>query len=361
MYRILALNPGSTSTKLALFHDDSQAFTTTVHHPAEKLAAYPTIMEQYPLRLKSIKDILVAEKIETGSIDAFVGRGGLLSPIKSGTYRINDRMLSELKQGRNGEHASNLGAILAHELASLHARPCFIVDPVVVDEMHELARLSGHPQLPRKSIFHALNHKAVARLAANKLDKPYHSLNLIIAHMGGGISVAAHRKGLVIDVNNALDGEGPFSPERSGTLPAGDLARLCFSGQHDRRDVLKMIKGNGGVVAFLGLNDMRQVEKLVEQGDKKAKLILQAMAYQVAKSIAAQSAVLYGQVDAIVLTGGIAYDKVFVEWIRKRCEFLAPVLVFPGEREMQALALGALRVVQKEEAAQTYSGIEDRE
>jgi butyrate kinase len=263
-------------------------------------------------------------------------------------------MLKDLKKAIQGEHASNLGAILAYELANPYDKPAFIVDPVVVDELEDIARLSGCPVLPRKSIFHALNHKAVARMAAAKLGRDYSSINLIIAHMGGGISVAAHRNGRVIDVNNALDGEGPYSPERSGTLPAGDLVRLCFSGKYNMKSILKMVKGQGGIVAYLYENDMRVVEEKINAGDENAKLIYQGMAYQVAKEIAAQGAVLKGKVDAIVLTGGVAYDTTFVQWIRERCEFMAPLLIFPGEQEMQALAWGAMRVLRNEEEAKSY-------
>ncbi len=354
MFSILVINPGSTSTKIALFQDDREIFTENLFHSTEVIAQYPNIAAQFDFRQQAIEEVLSQKNISIETIDCFVGRGGLLRPIPSGTYRVDEAMLQDLQAGMMGEHASNLGAILAHKLASIHGKPAFIVDPVVVDEMEPLARLSGHPLLPRKSIFHALNHKAVGRKAAEKLGAPYHKVNLIIAHLGGGISVAAHCQGRVIDVNNALDGEGPYSPERTGTLPAGDLMRLCFSGKYSLKEVGKMIKGQGGVVAYLGVNDMRQVAQRIKEGDAEAEVIYRGMAYQVAKEIGALAAVLKGDVDAIVLTGGIAYDTQFVGWVREHVAFIAPVMAFPGEEEMKALALGALRVLNGAEEAKDY-------
>jgi butyrate kinase len=278
--------------------------------------------------------------------------------LPSGTYIVDEQMVADLKQGLSGQHASNLGGILAIALAERTGKPAYIVDPVVVDELDDLARFSGHPDLPRKSIFHALNHKAVARKAASRLNKSYEQCDLIVAHLGGGISVASHHGGRVVDVNNALDGDGPFSPERSGTLPVGDLVRLCFSGKKDLQSILQMIKGKGGIFAYLGTNDMRRVAKKAEKGDSQAEMIYKAMAYQIAKEIAAQGAVLNGRVDAVVITGGIAHDKNFIAWIEERCSFLAPIMVIPGEEEMQALAEGALRVLKNIEQPKLYSQIE---
>lgn len=354
MFKILAINPGSTSTKISLYQDENEAFSTNLSHPAHTIARYANIASQFDFRQQAIEEVLRDKKITLAEIDAFVGRGGLLRPIPSGTYRVGERMLEDLRASSRGEHASNLGAILAHRLACLHGKPAFIVDPVVVDEMDDIARLSGHPLMPRISIFHALNQKSVARKAARQLERDYADLDLIVAHLGGGISVAAHHKGRVIDVNNALDGEGPFSPERSGTLPVGHLVRLCFSGQYDKAQVGKMIKGQGGIVAYLGVNDMRIVSQRVQNHDCEAENIYRGMAYQVAKEIGAQSAVLSGRVDAIILTGGISYDEQFIGWIRERVEFIAPVMVFPGEGEMESLALGALRVLRREEEAKEY-------
>lgn len=354
MYQILVINPGSTSTKIALFRDHDEVFTENLHHPSEKLAQFSNIAGQYTFRHRAIESFLGNNNIELKGIHCFVGRGGLLKPISSGTYVVSEKMLEDLQNATYGEHASNLGAILAKKLADTYSKPAFIVDPVVVDEMEDLARLSGHPELPRKSIFHALNHKSVARLAAKQLGKTYDKVNIIVVHLGGGISAAAHRRGRVVDVNNALDGDGPYTPERSGSLPVGDLTRLCFSGEYDQRTIQKMIKGKGGVVAYLGMNDMREVGKSIENGDQNARLIYMGMAYQVAKEIGALSTVLKGKVDAIAVTGGIAYDERFIDWLKERIQFIAPVIVFPGEKEMESLALGALRVLTAKEQARTY-------
>ncbi len=263
-------------------------------------------------------------------------------------------MLDDLKVGVLGEHASNLGGVLAYEIAEQLNIEAFIVDPVVVDEMNHIARISGMPEIKRKSILHALNQKAVARRAAEEIGKPYNDLNLIVTHLGGGISVGAHKKGRVIDVNNALDGEGPFSPERSGGLPVGDLVKLCFSGKYTQDEIKKLIKGNGGLVAYLGTNDGREVVKMIEDGNKHAEVVYKAMAYQVAKEIGSCSAVLKGKIDAIVLTGGLAYDKMFIKWISDSVDFISKVLVYPGEDEMIALAQGGLRVLNGEEEAKRY-------
>ncbi|WP_347877413.1 butyrate kinase [Caloranaerobacter azorensis] len=302
-----------------------------------------------------ILETLNEKGINLTKLSAVVGRGGLLKPIAGGTYKVNERMLEDLKVGVLGEHASNLGGILAHEIASQLNIPAFIVDPVVVDEMEDVARISGMPELERKSIFHALNQKAVARRAAKELGKAYNEVNLIVAHLGGGISVGAHKNGRVIDVNNALDGEGPFSPERTGGLPVGDLVKLCFSGKYTLAEMKKKIKGNGGLVAYLGTNDAREVVKMIENGDKKAELVYKAMAYQVAKEIGSLAAVLEGKVDGIILTGGIAYDKRFTKWIIDRVSFISKVFVYPGEDEMIALAEGGLRVLRGEEEAKVYN------
>jgi butyrate kinase len=354
MYTIFVINPGSTSTKIALFQEEKLTFADTISHAAVELANFPTIVSQFDLRYYAISQFLEKNHIQLTDIDAFVGRGGLLRPVSSGTFLVDEKMLQDLRSAAYGDHASNLGALLAHALAQQVDKPAYIVDPVVVDELDDLARFSGHPELARRSIFHALNHKAVARKAAALLNKKYTDVNLIIAHLGGGISVASHLKGRVIDVNNALDGDGPFTPERSGSLPVGDLARLCFSGKYDKATVAKMIKGKGGIVAYLGTNDMRLVEERIKSGDKKAETVYRAMAYQVSKEITAQGAVLKGDIDAIVITGGIAFDGQFVSWIKERCSYMAPVLIFPGEAEMDALALGALRVLNKTEEAKKY-------
>ncbi len=354
MFRILVINPGSTSTKIAVFDDDKEVFKKNISHPVEELSKFEKIIDQYEFRKEVIKKALSNAQYDLKRFSAIVGRGGLLKPIPSGTYLVNELMIETLKKGEYGEHASNLGAILAKTLASPYNLPSYIVDPVVVDEMEDIARLSGLPQLRRKSIFHALNQKAVARRAATELGKTYEECNFIVAHLGGGISVGVHRRGKVVDVNNALNGDGPFTPERSGGLPAWDLVKLSLSGQYTKKEIKKMITGKGGVVAYLGTNDMREVEKKVKEGDKGYKLVFEAMAYQVAKEIASLSAVLSGIVDAIILTGGLAYSEIFTRWIKERVNFISKVLVYGGEDEMKALALGALRVLKGEEKVKFY-------
>jgi len=352
--RILVINPGSTSTKISLFEDDSEVWSEKLSHSREELEPFEKIIDQYAFREGVIRDRLEESGYAISSLDAVVGRGGLLYPVKGGTFRVTELLKEHLRRGVQGEHVSNLGALIADELASEAGCPAFIVDPVVVDELEPLARYSGHPEIARRSIFHALNQRAVARKAAGELGGDYGEMNLIVVHLGGGISVGCHRRGRVIDVNNALNGEGPFTPERSGGLPVGDLAKICFSGGKTETEVKKMIKGRGGIVAYLGTNDMREVEDRAADGDETALETYQAMAYQISKEIGALAAVLAGEVDAIVLTGGIAYDRRFVGWIRERVGFLADVLVYPGEMEMEALALGGLRVLQGREEAREY-------
>ncbi|RPI00750.1 MAG: butyrate kinase [Calditrichaeota bacterium] len=355
MGKIFAVNPGSTSTKVALFEGDKKMFANNVAHSIEDLKPFKTINDQFDFRRQAIEKVVIQAGIDLSQVSAFVGRGGLLRPIAGGTYEIDDLMLDDLRNMIGGEHASNLGALLASFWGKLYDRPAFIVDPVVVDEMEEIARFSGHPLFPRKSIFHALNQKSVARAAAEQLGKPYEELYLIVAHLGGGISVGAHRCGRVIDVNNALDGEGPFSPERTGSLPVGDLVRYCFSGQAELQQVLKMIKGQGGIAAYLGTNDMRDILQLISQGDVRAELIYQAMAYQISKQIGEMAVCLKGKVNAIILTGGITYDKLIVKLISNYIAFLGPIIVIPGEEEMQALVAGALRVLNGMEQAKNYT------
>ena len=354
VFRILAINPGSTSTKIAIYDNEKEVFETTLRHSNEEIDKYEKITDQYDFRKDVILGALSENDINLTKLSAVVGRGGLLKPIKGGTYRVNDLMIQDLIAAQMGEHASNLGGMIANEIANQLNIPAFIVDPVVVDEMEDVARISGMPEISRKSIFHALNQKAVARRYAKETGRPYSELNLIVAHLGGGISVGAHEKGRVIDVNNALDGEGPFSPERTGGLPVGDLAKLCFSGKYSHADIKKMIKGKGGLVAYLGTNDGRDVVKMIESGDENAKLIFEAMAYQVAKEIGSCAAVLKGKVDAVILTGGLAYGEMLTTWIKNRVSFISDVIIYPGEDEMSALALGGLRVLREEETPQEY-------
>jgi butyrate kinase len=354
VFRLLIINPGSTSTKIAIFDNEKPVMETTLRHTNEELAPYKTVADQFEFRKNVILDTLTQNDINITKLSGVVGRGGLLKPMEGGTYKVNDTMLEDLKLAAMGQHASNLGAIIANQIAMQLNIPAFIVDPVVVDEMDEIARISGMPEIERISIFHALNQKAVARRAAKDLGKAYEDINLIVAHLGGGISVGAHRNGRIVDVNNALDGEGPFSPERTGSLPVGGLIKLCYSGKYTIDELKKKIVGNGGLMAYLGTNDGREVEKMIHNGNKEAELVYKAMAYQVAKEIGACAAVLEGKVDAILMTGGLAYDKTLISWIKERVEFIADVKVYPGEDEMIALAEGGLRVLRGEEQAKEY-------
>lgn len=354
--KILAINPGSTSTKIAVFSNEELIFEKTLRHSSQEVGKYEKISDQFEFRKKVIEEALDEGEIKLSDLSAIVGRGGLLRPIEGGTYIVNASMLEDLRVGVLGEHASNLGGIIAKEMGDEVNIPSYIVDPVVVDELIDVARISGIPELDRKSIFHALNQKATARRAAKELNKEYDECNFIVAHMGGGISIGAHEKGKVIDVANALDGEGPFSPERSGGLPVGDLVKMCFSDKYTQEDIKKRIKGNGGLVAYLNTNDVREVEARISSGDENAKLIHEAMVYQVCKEIGSCAAVLKGRVDAVLLTGGIAYSKLITDMISKRIEFIADVKVYPGEDEMIALAQGGLRVLRQQEEARFYLG-----
>lgn len=355
---ILAINPGSTSTKVAVFNiDNEKVFLKNIKHSNEEIAKFSCISDQYEFRKEFIKAELESAGIDLNDISVIVGRGGLVKPIPSGLYRVNEAMKADLRKGVLGEHASNLGGLIADDLAnSIEGAQAFIADPVVVDEMEPLARISGHPEFERVSIFHALNQKAIAKGHAKLQNKKYDELNLIVAHLGGGISVGAHCKGRVIDVNQALDGDGPFSPERSGGLPSGAVAKLCFSGKYTHAEIKKMITGQGGLTAYLDTNDALEVENRVKAGDEKAKLIYEAMAYQISKEIGACAAVLKGKVDAVLITGGVAYDKGFVNWIKERVEFIAPFFVYPGEDEMQALAFNGIEFLKGETKSLEYKG-----
>lgn len=353
--KIFVINPGSTSTKIALFEDVKCLWSETQRYDMAVIEQFGNIMEQEQFRYDEIVKLLNAKGVKPADFSAVVGRGGLLKPIPGGTYLVSSRMLEDVKNMTYGAHASNLGAPLAIRFATAAGDiPAFIVDPVVVDELVDEARISGLPEIPRISIFHALNQKAVARKAAAELKKPLKECNLVVAHMGGGVSVGAHLKGRIVDVNNALDGDGPMSPERSGSLPVGGLTSLCFSGKHTLKEVQKMINGKGGLVAHLGTNDLREVEKRIEAGDEKAALVFEAMSLQISKEIGSCAAVLKGEVDAIVLTGGLAYSDKLCARIGSRVEFIAPILRYPGEDEMQALAEGAYRVLLSEEPPLKY-------
>lgn len=352
--KILVINPGSTSTKIAFFIGEKKQWIENITHPADELAIFPRIADQLSFRLEALQRALQNKELYIEELTAIAARGGLLKPIPSGVYIVNQTMLEELRKERYGSHASNLGALLAHELGSPYNIPSYIVDPICVDELEPVARISGLPQIQRRSIFHALNQKRQARRAAAELGKKYEEVNLIVAHLGGGITIGAHRRGRVVDVNNGVDGEGPFTPERSGSLPAAEVVRLAFSGLYTKEELLRLINGRGGFVAYLGTNSAWEVEKRAAAGDAEADLLFTALCYQVAREIGACAASLFGQVDAIVLTGGLAYSQRAVEEIRKRVEFIAPVLVYPGEDEMAALAEGVLRVLRGEETPRCY-------
>ncbi len=353
-YKILVINPGSTSTKIGVFEDETLLFEETLRHTTEELAGYNLIVEQKDFRRKVILDVLAEKNFDINTLDVCVGRGGMLKPIPGGTYPVSDELLEDLKIGVQGQHASNLGGILAKEIGDQVGVPSFIADPTVVDELMPSSRLSGMPDIPRRSVFHALNQKAVARRYAKETGKKYEELNLIVVHMGGGVSVGAHLKGKVVDVYNALDGDGAFSPERAGGVPTGDLVKMCFSGEYTQQEVMKKILGNGGFNAYIGSNDARDLEKMVNEGDEHAKLVQDAFYQQVAKDIGAMATVLRGEVDQIILTGGISYSKHTCEELEKRAGFIAPFTIYPGEDELLALAQSAIRVMNGEEEPKQY-------
>ncbi len=350
----LIINPGSTSTKIGVFEDETLLFEETLRHSTEEISQYGSIVEQKDFRKKIITDLLTSKEFDVKSLDVVVGRGGMLKPIPGGTYAVTDDLLEDLKVGRQGQHASNLGGILAREIADEIGVPSYIVDPVVVDELMPIARYSGVPELPRTSVFHALNQKAVAKRYAKESGKAYESLRLIVVHMGGGVSVGAHEYGRIVDVFNALDGDGAFSPERAGAVPTGALVKMCFSGKYTEKEVYSKLVGKGGFNAYLGTNDMRDVIKSVREGDEKAKEMFEAFLLQVAKDMGSMACVLNGKVDQIIVTGGIAYNAEVIDGLKERAGFIAPFTVYPGEDELLALAQGAIRVMTGEEEAMKY-------
>lgn len=355
MSYILAINPGSTSTKISIFEGKKEIFTKTLRHSNEELAPYPNVIDQYQFRKDTIAAALKENNIDMKDIAAVVGRGGLLRPIASGVYEVNENMVADLSSAKYGEHASNLGGIIANAMAKeIPGCRAFIADPVVVDELCDVARISGHPKFPRKSIFHALNQKAIAKQYAAEVGKKYSDLNLIVAHMGGGTSIGAHKKGQIVDVNDALNGDGPFSPERSGSLTALDVVKACFSGEYTFDEMKKLINGRGGLMAHLGTNSFYEVEQNMAKGDAKSILITDAFLFQVAKSIGAEAAALSGEVDAILLTGGVAYGKEMMAQLADMVKFIAPVKVYPGEDEMGALAGNGLAVLEGTEEVKVY-------
>ena len=352
-YNILAINPGSTSTKIAVYKNEDQLFTTSISHTPEELAGFKSVIDQFEWRKGLILKALADNNIDVNKLSAVVGRGGVISPIESGVYEVNDDLRHDLLNARM-QHASNLGGLLARDIADSIGVKSYIADPVVVDEMMPYARISGVPELPRESIFHALNQKAVARLFAKESDKKYEDLNLVVCHMGGGCTVSAHRRGRVIDTTNALDGCGPISPERSGSLPPGPLIRLCFSGKYTEEERIKKVHGKGGLFAHLGTTSVPEVLDRIMAHDLHAMLILRAMCYSIAKEIGAMAVALKGEVDAILLTGGIAHSKRVTDFIADHVDFIAPIFVYPGENELKALSENALAVLRGERSAKTY-------
>ncbi|WP_432666817.1 butyrate kinase [Wukongibacter baidiensis] len=350
---VLAINPGSTSTKVAIFKNTENVLQKNLSHAPEELDKFQRISDQFEYRKNIIIDWLKDEGYETSKLKSVVGRGGLLKPMPSGTYKVTDVMIEDLKVGVQGEHASNLGGIIARSIADIEGIDSYIVDPVAVDEFEDVARISGMPDIERRSLLHALNIKAVTHNVAKEMGKKVNELNLVVAHLGGGISIVPLKKGKMIDANNANE-MGPFSPERAGGLPVGDIVRMCYSGDYTHAELKKKMRGKGGLVAYLGTNDAREVQKMIDNGNEDAKLIYDAMAYQIGKEIGAMAAVLNGDIDAIVLTGGVAYSKILTDYVTDMVGFIAPVMLQPGEDEMRALNEGVLRVISGEEQAKIY-------
>lgn len=350
---VLAINPGSTSTKVSLFEDELEMKSKKLDHKLEDLEEFEQVSNQYGYRLELILEWLKTEGVDSKMLSAVVGRGGLLRPMPSGTYLVTDEMIKDLKVGIQGQHASNLGGLLAKGIADIEKIPAYIVDPVAVDEFEDIARISGLKEITRKSLVHALNIKAVCHRYADEYDKVLEETNLIVAHLGGGITVSPIKKGKIIDANNANQ-MGPFSPERTGGLPVGDLVKMCFSGSYTEGEMKKKLQGKGGLMSYLGTFDARDVIKKIEDGDKYAKLILDAMAYQIGKEIGLCAPVLKGRVQAIIITGGLAYSDYLIDYIKEMVEFIAPIIVYPGEDEMEALNLGAKRVLEGVEKHKIY-------
>jgi butyrate kinase len=352
-YNILAINPGSTSTKIALYENEKEVFCKTLDHAAEEIEKYDKIQEQFEMRKNVVLSFLIDKGFHVNKLSAVVGRGGMVPKVKSGAYKVNEVMVNRLRNNPVVEHASNLGALIAYEIANTVGVSAYIYDSVRVDELIDLARISGMPDIPRTSTSHALNSRAMAMKVAKMYGKKYNEMNFVVAHLGGGISISVHERGRMVDI--IADDEGPFSPERSGRVPCKELIDMCYSGKFDKKVMHKKLRGNGGLKAYLNTVDVREVEKMIENGNEEAKLVLEAMAYQVAKGIGDLATVVEGKVDAIVITGGIAYSTRMTSWIKKRVQFIAPVEVMPGENEMESLALGTLRVLKEEETAEEYT------
>ena len=350
--KVLAINPGSTSTKIALYEDEKELIVKTLDHPVEEIEKYEKIVDQFEMRKNVVLSFLKDNGYEVSILDAVVGRGGMLPPVKAGAYKVNELMVDRLKNRPLMEHASNLGALIAYEIANLICKPAYIYDSVKVDELNPIARISGMPAIPRSSTSHVLNSRAMAIKLAKKYNKEFNEMNFVVAHMGGGVSLGVYEKGKLVDIIS--DDEGPFSPERSGRVHCRELINLCFSGKYNKKEISKMLSGNGGLKGYLGTVDAREVQKMIEDGNEEAKLIFEAMAYQIAKGIGELATVVKGKVDAIILTGGIAYSKMITSWISERVESIAPVEIMAGENEMESLALGTLRVLRQQETAMDY-------
>ncbi|WP_066892265.1 butyrate kinase [Clostridium nigeriense] len=351
-YNILAINPGSTSTKIALYENDKEILCKSLEHSIEEIEKFNSIQDQFDMRKNKVITFLKSNGYDINKLSAVVGRGGMVPKVSSGAYKVNDIMVNRLKYNPVIEHASNLGALIAYEIANKIGIPAYIYDSVRVDEMIDLARISGMADIERTSTSHVLNSRATAMKVAKMYSKKYSEMNFVIAHLGGGISLSVYEKGRLVDIIS--DDEGPFSPERSGRVPCKSLIDLCYNKNFDKETMNKKLRGNGGIKSYLNTIDVREVEKMIEEGNEKAKLILEAMAYQVAKGIGELSTVLEGKVDVIIITGGIAYSDRVTSWIRNRVRFIAPVEIMPGENEMEALSQGTLRVLMGEEIAREY-------
>ena len=351
--KILAVDPGSTSTKIAVYDDKTEVLRQTLEHPAEETNRFERTIDQLPMREAEVLAYLKENNVDLSELSAVVGRGGMLPPLASGAYTVNDRMIDQLTNDPISEHASNLGALIAHKIAAPLGIPSYIYDPVSVDELSDIARISGLKEIPRVSFSHALNSRAMAIRVSEKYGRKYAEMNIITAHLGGGITMSIHKNGRMVDIID--DDEGPFSPERSGRVSCKGLAALCFSGKYDKREILRKLRGQGGLKDYLNTSDVQEVERMIAAGSKEAKLIFEAMAYQIAKGIGELSTVVCGKVDVIVLTGGVAYSKHLTDLITKRVRFIAPVELMPGENELESLAYGALRVLKGEEKAREYT------
>lgn len=352
-HKVLAINPGSTSTKVAVYEERTPVMELNLSHPLEEVARFHCAIDQLEWRREIILDALQKAGFDIHTLDAVIGRGGLVHPIPGGVYEVNEKMCEDLRHAQK-KHVCNIGAMLAEEIASGIGVKAYIADPPVVDEMTDEAHFTGLPECRRRSIFHALNHRATARLHCEKLGVRYEDQDLIVVHMGGGISVAAHAHGQIVDVNNALDGDGPFSPDRAGSIPSSELIRVCYSGKYTQAEMIKRVSAHGGLVAYTGTNSVQELVGRIDRGDELAARTLRAMCYTISKQICATAVATSGHIDAIVLTGGIAHCGRVVDYIRTRCGFLAPIYVYPGENELRSLALNAMLVLNGELEAKIY-------